>query len=151
MPSKIEDTIINQTIVEYFEAYFNPFEGFTDEERQKMKDTLLLKTRPTASMRNTNKSWKRNMERTSTLIQPRQIPKKAKTSPDSNARRGSCKQSSMTQHPPKVKRECQEETDASHPGGDRKQLSHAHRAQAGKDRKAKEKAESKGTVLQHLL
>lgn len=42
MPSKIEDTIINQTIVEYFEAYFNPFEGFTDEERQKMKDTLLL-------------------------------------------------------------------------------------------------------------
>ncbi|CUQ60720.1 Uncharacterised protein [Segatella copri] len=36
-------------------------------------------------MRNTNKSWKRNMERTSTLIQPRQIPKKAKTSPDSNA------------------------------------------------------------------
>ncbi|HRL16756.1 MAG TPA: TraG family conjugative transposon ATPase, partial [Prevotella sp.] len=40
--SKIEDTIINQTIVEYFEAYFNPFEGFTDEERQKMKDTLLL-------------------------------------------------------------------------------------------------------------
>ena len=39
MQSKIEDTIINQTIVEYFEAYVNPFEGFTDEERQKMKDT----------------------------------------------------------------------------------------------------------------
>ena len=42
MPTKIEDTIINQTIVEYFEAFFTPFEGFTDEERQKMKDTLLL-------------------------------------------------------------------------------------------------------------
>ena len=42
MPTKIEDTIINQTIVEYFEAYFTPFDGFTDEERQKMKDTLLL-------------------------------------------------------------------------------------------------------------
>lgn len=42
MPSKIEDTIINQTIVEYFEAYFTPFEGFTNEERRKMRDTLLL-------------------------------------------------------------------------------------------------------------
>lgn len=42
MPTMIEDTIINQTIVEYFEAYFTPFEGFTEEERQKMKDTLLL-------------------------------------------------------------------------------------------------------------
>ena len=27
-PSKIEDMLINQTIVEYYEAYFNPFEGF---------------------------------------------------------------------------------------------------------------------------
>lgn len=42
VPTKIEDTIINQTIVEYFDAYFNPFDGFTDEERKKMKDTLLL-------------------------------------------------------------------------------------------------------------
>ena len=42
MPTMIEDTIINQTIVVYFEAYFTPFEGFTEEERQKMKDTLLL-------------------------------------------------------------------------------------------------------------
>lgn len=42
VPTKIEDTIINQTIVEYFEAYFSPFDGFTDEERQKLKDTLLL-------------------------------------------------------------------------------------------------------------
>ena len=39
------DTIINQTIVEYFEAYFNPFEGFTDEERQKINQNcaILLK------------------------------------------------------------------------------------------------------------
>lgn len=40
--SKIEDTIINTTIVEYYEAYFHPFESFTDEERKIMKETLLL-------------------------------------------------------------------------------------------------------------
>ena len=38
----LEETIINQTIVEYYEAYFHPFEGFTDEEREKMKDAILL-------------------------------------------------------------------------------------------------------------
>lgn len=41
-PSMLEETIINQTIVEYYEAYFHPFEGFTDEEREKMKDAILL-------------------------------------------------------------------------------------------------------------
>lgn len=40
--SKIEDTIINTTIVEYYEAYFHPFDSFTDEERKIMKETLLL-------------------------------------------------------------------------------------------------------------
>ena len=28
MPSKIEDMLINQTIVEYYEAYFHPFNKF---------------------------------------------------------------------------------------------------------------------------
>ena len=28
--------------MEYFEAYFHPFEGFTDEERQKMRDYIIL-------------------------------------------------------------------------------------------------------------
>ena len=41
-PSKIEDTIINTTIVEYYEAYFHPFDGYTEEERKVMKETLLL-------------------------------------------------------------------------------------------------------------
>ena len=41
-PSMLEETIINQTIVEYYAAYFHPFKGFTDEEREKMKDALLL-------------------------------------------------------------------------------------------------------------
>ena len=40
--SKIEDTIINTTIVEYYEAYFHPFKEFTEEERKVMKETLLL-------------------------------------------------------------------------------------------------------------
>lgn len=41
-PTKIEDTIINQTIVEYFQAYFTPFKGFTEAERKEMHEKLLL-------------------------------------------------------------------------------------------------------------
>lgn len=41
-PSKIEDAIINQTIVEYYEAYFHPFDKFTDDEREKLRRRLLL-------------------------------------------------------------------------------------------------------------
>ena len=41
-PTKIEDTIINTTIVEYYEAFFHPFDGYTEEERKVMKETLLL-------------------------------------------------------------------------------------------------------------
>ena len=47
MPTKIEDTIINQTIVEYYEAYFHPFEGFSDEEREKLKDAIVLQDKIT--------------------------------------------------------------------------------------------------------
>ena len=41
-PTKLEDAVINQTIVEYYEEYFHPFEGFNEEERQEMKNKLLL-------------------------------------------------------------------------------------------------------------
>lgn len=41
-PSKLEETIINQTIIEYYTEYFTPFEGYTDEERKAMRDLLLL-------------------------------------------------------------------------------------------------------------
>lgn len=41
-PTKIEDKIINQTIVEYYEEYFSPFKEFTDEERDQMRKRLLL-------------------------------------------------------------------------------------------------------------
>lgn len=41
-PTKLEDVVINQTIVEYYEEYFHPFEGFNEEERKEMKTKLLL-------------------------------------------------------------------------------------------------------------
>lgn len=41
-PSKLEETIINQTIIEYYREYFSPFEGYTDDERKSMRDLLLL-------------------------------------------------------------------------------------------------------------
>ena len=41
-PSKIEDMLVNQTIVEYYEAYFNPFDKFTDDEREGLRRKLLV-------------------------------------------------------------------------------------------------------------
>lgn len=41
-PTKLEDAVINQTIVEYYEEFFHPFEGFNEEERKEMKNKLLL-------------------------------------------------------------------------------------------------------------
>lgn len=41
-PTKLEDAVINQTIVEYYEEYFHPFEGFNEDERKEMKAKLLL-------------------------------------------------------------------------------------------------------------
>jgi len=40
-PSKIEDMIINQTIVEFYDAYFHPFNGFSEEQRQDLRQNLL--------------------------------------------------------------------------------------------------------------
>lgn len=42
MPSKIEDTIINQVIVEYYDAFFHPFRGFSAEEKDRLRHRLLL-------------------------------------------------------------------------------------------------------------
>ena len=41
-PSKIEDFIINQTIVEYYAEFFNPFDGYSDKEREELHERLLL-------------------------------------------------------------------------------------------------------------
>lgn len=42
LPDKLEDTIIDQTIVEYFEAYFHPFNGFSEVERKEQREILRL-------------------------------------------------------------------------------------------------------------
>ena len=41
-PSKIEDMIINQVIVEYYDAYFHPFDSFSSEERENLKKKLIV-------------------------------------------------------------------------------------------------------------
>lgn len=41
-PSKIEDMLVNQTIVEYYEAYFHPFDKFSDDEREGLRRKLLV-------------------------------------------------------------------------------------------------------------
>ena len=41
-PTKIEDMIVNQTLVEYYEAYFHPFEKFTPDEREGLRQKLLV-------------------------------------------------------------------------------------------------------------
>lgn len=41
-PTKIEDSIIDSTLVEYYDAYFHPFDGFDDTEREKVRSRLLL-------------------------------------------------------------------------------------------------------------
>ena len=42
LPSKIEDMLVNQTIVEYYDAYFHPFDKFTDLERDGLRQKLLV-------------------------------------------------------------------------------------------------------------
>ena len=41
-PTKIEDKIINQTIVEYYEEDFHPFKAYTEEDRKRLRERLLL-------------------------------------------------------------------------------------------------------------
>ena len=41
-PTKIEDKIINQTLVEYYEEYFHPFEKFSEKDRESLRERLLL-------------------------------------------------------------------------------------------------------------
>lgn len=42
LPSKIEDMVVNQTIVEYYDAFFHPFEKFTEKEREGLRQKLLV-------------------------------------------------------------------------------------------------------------
>ena len=41
-PTKIESRIIESTIEEYYREYFNPFKGFSDEEREELVQSLVI-------------------------------------------------------------------------------------------------------------
>lgn len=41
-PDKIEDMLINQTLVEYYDAYFHPFKKFSAKEREGIRQKLLV-------------------------------------------------------------------------------------------------------------
>ena len=41
-PTKIEETIINKVIVDYYREYFTPFKGYNDAERKELYDRLVL-------------------------------------------------------------------------------------------------------------
>ena len=41
-PTKLEDALIDQVISEYYQEYFHPFNGFSRQEREEQKKTLLL-------------------------------------------------------------------------------------------------------------
>lgn len=42
LPTKVEDMVINQVIVEYYEAYFHPFIEFTPEQREDLRKKLIV-------------------------------------------------------------------------------------------------------------
>ena len=46
-PFKIEKTIVDQTLIEYFEEYFHPFEGFTEAQRENMRHIMELEDKRT--------------------------------------------------------------------------------------------------------
>ena len=72
VPTKIEDMLINQTIVEYYEAYFHPFENFTDKERESLRQKLLIAAR----MECDHKKYDHDMEDIDRLINEKEVPEK---------------------------------------------------------------------------
>ena len=72
VPSKIEDMLINQTIVEYYEAYFHPFENFTDKEREGLRQKLLIAAR----MECDHDKYDHDMKDIDRLINEKEVPEK---------------------------------------------------------------------------
>ena len=72
VPSKIEDMLINQTIVEYYEAYFHPFENFTDKERESLRQKLLIAAR----MECDHDKYDHDMKDIDRLINEKEVPEK---------------------------------------------------------------------------
>ena len=66
-PTKIEDTIINQTITEYYEEYFHPFEHFNAIERKQMKEILLLEDKKNGKYDQYERELEDKMEQASEL------------------------------------------------------------------------------------
>lgn len=74
-PTKIEDMLINQTIVEYYEAYFNPFEGFSDSEREALRQKLLV----AAKMKDDYEQYTHSMEDIDRQINTEEVQEKAES------------------------------------------------------------------------
>ncbi len=72
VPTKIEDMLINQTIVEYYEAYFHPFENFTDKEREGLRQKLLIAAR----MECDHDKYDHDMKDIDRLINEKEVPEK---------------------------------------------------------------------------
>ena len=74
-PTKIEDMLINQTIVEYYEAYFNPFEGFSDSEREALRQKLLV----AAKMEDDYEQYTHSMEDIDRQINTEEVQEKTES------------------------------------------------------------------------
>ena len=74
-PTKIEDMLINQTIVEYYEAYFNPFERFSDSEREALRQKLLV----AAKMEDDYEQYTHSMEDIDRQINTEEVQEKAES------------------------------------------------------------------------
>ena len=74
-PTKIEDMLINLTIVEYYEAYFNPFEGFSDSEREALRQKLLV----AAKMEDDYEQYTHSMEDIDRQINTEEVQEKAES------------------------------------------------------------------------
>ena len=70
LPTKIEDMLVNQTIVEYYDAYFHPFEKFTEKERDGLRQKLLVD----AKMEEDYDNYKDKMEDIDELINNTEEP-----------------------------------------------------------------------------
>lgn len=70
LPTKIEDMLVNQTIVEYYDAYFHPFEKFTEKEREGLRQKLLVD----AKMEKDYDNYKDKMEDIDELINNTEEP-----------------------------------------------------------------------------
>lgn len=57
LPTKLEDTIIDQVLVEYYEAFFDKFDHFPEEARQAILSTRMMNARRTGEYRAFVDSW----------------------------------------------------------------------------------------------